>query len=195
MGKRSSRFRSICWWRLPVRSADRWLSREEYAALARGMRKSLFRLQIHPTYRVAAEEEEFKQFLATGTYEIDPNDAALTRARQRRADGKLAQRVYALSTPLTDYQRYVFKYYHQLALAGEDLRIIDSRTMPVPRLPDYDFMLLDDTTVIKVHYDADGTWVGPELLATEDVSEYLAYKQDAVAGSVPFLDFEERLGG
>jgi hypothetical protein len=158
------------------------------------MRNSLFRLQIHPTYRVAAEEEEFKQFLATGTYEIDLDDAALTRARARRADGKVAQRIYLLSTPLTDYQRYVFRYYHQLALAGEDLRIIDSTTMPVPRLPDHDFMLLDDETIIKVHYDPDGTWIGPELLATADVSEYVSYKQAAVAGSVPFLDFEERLG-
>ena len=171
----------------------RWLSREEYSALARGLHTSLFRLQVHPAYSVAAEEEEFRQFLETGTYDIDPDDPALTRMRETRAAGKLSQRVYLITSPLTDYQRYVFPYYHHMALAGEDLRIIDAATMPVPDLPDYDFMLIDDTTVIKVHYDSDGKWVGPELLAAADPADYVAYKEAALAGSVPFLDFEESI--
>jgi len=93
---------------------------------------------------------------------------------------------------LTDYQRYVFLYYHHVALAGEDLRIIDSTSMSVPPLPDYDFMLVDEATVIRIHYGPDGAWIGPELLQA-DPAEYQAYKAAALAAAVPFLDFEESL--
>jgi len=112
--------------------------------------------------------------------------------RESTAAGKRSQRVYVITRPLTDYQRYVFRYYHHLAEAGEDLRIIDTTDQAVPALPDYDFMLVDDSTVIKLHYAADdGTYLGPELLVNADPEVHLAYKQVAIAASVPFLDYEK----
>jgi len=73
------------------------LGADEYRALVQGASRNIFRLQIHPVYKVAAEEEEFEQFLATGTYDIDADDEYFVSMRQDTAAGKTTQRVYVSS--------------------------------------------------------------------------------------------------
>lgn len=155
---------------------------------------SLFRFQVHPVYTVQREQEAFRKFLDTGEREIDFGNDMFKRIRARRESGRTAHRVYLIKPPLTDYQRFVFISYHHYAEAGEDLRIIDTSRTTNPGLPDYDFVLLNDETVIKVHYASeDGAWIGPELLADADPAQYIHYKDLALAHSIPFLEYEKTL--
>lgn len=177
----------------PNAGRGNWLFREDYYRMSSEGRH-VFRLQVYPIYSVEQEREEFQQFLRDGTITVDADDPGLVKMRERRATGRTFQRVYVVEPPFTDYQRYVFIYYHHIAEAGEDLRIIDLSSQSNPGLPDYDFMLIDDKTVIKLHYEwREGTQIGPELLPDADVSEYIRYRDIAVSNSIPFLEYEKTI--
>lgn len=178
-----------------LRAGENWLVGDDYYKLTTGFKKSFFRLQVQPIYKVGWEQEDFQNFLKTGKIEIDPDDPELVKHRERRAAGRISQRVYVVTPPLTDYQRYVFGYYHHSVLAGEDLRVIDLSRRPNPGLPAYDFILLDEGTVIKLHYEEDGTYIGRELLPNADPAKYTRYKQIALENSIPFLEYEELIAG
>jgi hypothetical protein len=171
-----------------------WLFREDY--YKRGnTAKQIFRLQVYPVYKVPQERESFQRFLETGKRDIDPDDApGLVRLRERIAAGSSISRVYVVEPPFTDYQRYVFTFYHHTCEAGEDLRVIDLSQQANPGLPNYDFMLIDNETVIRIHYNEDdGAIIGPELLPDADVSEYTRYRDLAMSNSVPFLEYEKTI--
>lgn len=165
------------------------LARDAYRDLIRAAQSSIFRLQVHPVYRVEAEQAEFLRFLDTGQYDVDPNDPVLISARERTAAGIRVQRVYVVSPPLTSYQRFVFIFYRHVAEAGEDLRVIDTTRTAHPGLPAYDFMLIDEQTVIKICYTSDGAYLGPELLERASPQDYVAYRELALTRSVPFLKY------
>lgn len=170
-----------------------WLYRADYFRRSREGRH-VFRLQVHPVYTVQQEQEEFQRFLREGTISIDKDDPGLVRMRERKAEGRIFSRVYVVEPPLTGYQRYAFVYYHYIAEAGEDLRIIDLSSQANPGLPDYDFMLIDGETVIKIHYEkADGAIIGAELLPDADIAEYTRYRDLAVSHSIPFLEYEKTI--
>lgn len=178
----------------PNAGRGNWLSREDYYQRANSGRK-IFRLQVYPVYKVEQERENFQRFLETGIREIDPADEpGLVRLRERIAEGMSIHRVYVVEPPFTDYQRYVFRFYHHTCEAGEDLRIIDLSSQSNPGLPDYDFMLIENTTAIKLHYERhDGTQIGPELLPDADISEFIRYQDLAIKNSIPFLEYEKTI--
>lgn len=178
-----------------LRSGGNWLVGDDYYNLTNGFKRSFFRLQVQSVYKVVWEQEEFRRFLETGERPVETDAVWEERMREERADGRVRQRVYVISPPLTDYQRWVFGGYHYYAEAGEDLRIIDLSRTENPGLPNYDFILLDDKTVIKLHYEADGTYIGRELLPEADPMEYVRYKELAQPSSIPFLEYEELIAG
>lgn len=177
-----------------LRSGGNWLVGDDYYNLTNGFKDVFFRLQVQPVYTVGWEQEDFRRFLETGE-RATPTKAQLDGIRQERSEGRISQRVYVISPPLTDYQRYVFISYHYFAEAGEDLRIIDLSRRDNPGLPDFDFILLDHETVIKLHYEEDGTYIGRELLPDADPAEYIRYRELALANSIPFLEYEELIAG
>lgn len=179
-----------------LRSGGNWLVGDDYYNLVGNFTQSHFRLQVQPVYKVAWEQEEFKRFLETGERHVESDAAWEERKRKELEAGRVSQRVYIISPPLTDYQRWVFGAYHYYAKAGEDLRIIDLSRTENPGLPDYDFILLDNATVVKLYYEeADGTYIGRELLPNAVPDEYVRYKELAVANSIPFLEYEEMIAG
>lgn len=178
----------------PNAGQGNFLFRDDY--YKRGLAgKAVFRLQVYPVYKVPQEQENFQRFLETGRREIDPdNEPGLIKLRERIAKGQTVRRVYVVEPPFTDYQRYVFNYYHHTCKVGEDLRIIDLSRQPNPGLPDYDFLVIDDDTVIRIHYEKDdGAIIGPELLPDADLSEYLRYRELAMSNSTPFLEYEKTI--
>lgn len=177
-----------------LRAGGNWLTAERFMELVTGVRRTYFRLQVHPTYGVPWEQPAFQEFLRSGTRDIDPESAPLQRMRAHRAAGRISQRVYLIRPPLNDYQRFVFVNYHEMVIAGEDLRIIDTSRTSNPGLPDYDFILLDDEVVIKMHYEeGDGTYLGRELLPDADPTEYQGYRELALDNAIPFLEYERTL--
>jgi hypothetical protein len=63
--------------------------------------------------------------------------------------------------------------------AGEDIRILDVTDGPIPELPNHDFWLFDDTTMVKLLYRPDGTQEGRELIEHPDLDAYLRWRNTA----------------
>jgi hypothetical protein len=54
-------------------------------------------------------------------------------------------------------------------VAGEDIRVLDLTEGPGTDLPDHDFWMFDDSTVVKLLYRPDGTQIGRELVEDPDI--------------------------
>lgn len=107
-----------------------------------------------------------------------------------RTAGKTVRRVRVVRQPLTGYVRYEFAWgFVYNVQAGEDIRVLDLTDRPGPDLPDHDFWLFDDTTVVKLLYRSDGTQIGRELLANADLGAYLHWREAAWQASVLFTDY------
>ena len=157
--------------------------------------REAFRLETLPSYGVAGEDDEMREFLATGQIAIPDDDPWLTRVRHFRATGRWIGRVHTVRQPFTDYLRYEFAVYAHTVRAGEDVRILDLTGRDDLDLPVEDFWLFDDTYVVRMDYDADGRQLGRELLEDVDPAPYVAQKHRSMESAVPFLDYRAKLIG
>ena len=151
-------------------------------------RQRAFRLETLSSYTMANEQAEYATFLATGERDIPDDDSWLARVRHFRQTGRWIGRVHVLRRPLTDYLKYEFAVYRRTVEAGEDVRILDLTDQPDPGLPAQDFWLFDDSTVVRMDYDADGTQLGRELLEGVDPAPYVAWKHLALEHAEPFTE-------
>lgn len=152
------------------------------------MEQEAFRLETLPVYRVPQEAEPLRRFL-----EGEPLSTAYTQAWTERLSrlaesGKTVSRVHVIKRPLTDYLRFEFEHYRHNVAAGEDIRILDLTDRPNPGLPNQDFWMLDESRVVLMNYEPDGTQINRELVAG-DPSPYIRWKEIANEESVPFLDY------
>jgi hypothetical protein len=150
--------------------------------------QSAFRLELLDSYEVEADGDDFARYLRG---EPDPTverkQPWLDRLRREREAGILNQRVHVLSTPLTDYLRYECEWgYGPNAAAGEDIRIVDLTERAAPSgLVDHDFWLIDDRYAIRMHYDAEGRFLGAEPIAEAQLPRYQRAREAAVAAGEP----------
>ncbi|MER7849697.1 DUF6879 family protein [Kitasatospora sp. NPDC096077] len=170
------------------------LDGEEWQRLLHGFAQSAFRLETLPAYKVAGEAEEIQDFLNgqridAGTYTSGWTD----RLKAHTAAGRTVQRVHVVTRPLSDYLRYEFMYYHPHAMAGENIRILDLTDRPNPGLPNQDFWMFDDTSVVLMNYEPDGTQID-RVLVEGEVGQYQEWRRLAVAESVSFAEFVKEHG-
>lgn len=156
--------------------------------------REAFRLETLPSYTVSKEQKEFERFLATGKLDVADDDPWLVRVRHFRRTGRWIGRVHVIRRPLTDYLRYEFAVYRRTLQAGEEVHILDLTDRPNPGLPAQDFWLFDDTAVVRMDYDFDGTQLGRELLEDVDPAPYVTWKQLALRYAEPFTDWVKRAG-
>ena len=161
---------------------DRW------RAFFDSYQREAFRLETLPCYGVGSEQVEYQQFLTTGVLNIPDDDPWLVRVRHFRHTGRWIGRVHVISWPLTDYLRYEFEVYRHTVQAGEDVRILDLTCRPDPGLPAQDFWLFDETAVVRMDYDENGTQLGRELLEDVDPGLYVAWKRLALEHAEPFTE-------
>ncbi|MFE0023496.1 DUF6879 family protein [Amycolatopsis sp. NPDC059021] len=158
--------------------------------------RSCYRYQALQTYGIPREQPSFREFLERGTYTIAEDDPGLVQTASRMSGGRILERVQLVRAPLSDYLRYVFPFFQRCAALGEDLRILEESWVATGDLPDFDFVLLDDTTVIKLHYSPDdGSVVGRELLSDASLDDFRAYRALALERSIPFLEYQRQLSG
>lgn len=150
------------------------ISPEDFDALAYPSKFGVFRLETLPIYTGSGEDEWIAAFNA-GAAEPPPDpqqDAWEARIRAHRATGRTMQRVHVVTEPLSSYLQYELTWgYAGNVAAGEDVRIAAVDTWPhgVPR---FDFWLMDSSVMFQQHYDADGLWLGAELV--EDPARVVA---------------------
>src|SRR5262249_1563778 len=140
--------------------------------------RSAFRLEVLDLYDVGTDGGDVARYLR-GDREPDPERKGpwLAQLRAERNSGKRAQRVHVLPSPLSDYLRYECEWgYVPNVEAGEDIRILDLAENPCPAEVNigHDFWLLDDTLVIRMHYDAAGRYLGAETLPSSALPRYQA---------------------
>ena len=154
-----------------------------------------FRLETLSRYGVGSERAEYENFLTTGQLDVPDGDPWLMRVRHFRRTGRWIGRVHVIRRPLTDYLRYEFAVYRRTVEAGEDVRILDLTDRPNPGLPPQDFWLFDDTAVVRMDYDSDGTQLGRELLEDVDPAPYVTWKRLALEHAEPFSESWVKRGG
>jgi hypothetical protein len=153
--------------------------------------REAFRLETLPVYGVTSEDEMLAKFLATGELDVDEDDDYYVRVRGYRRSGRWIGRVHVISRPLTDYLRFELAAYRYNVSAGEDVRILDVTDQPNPGLPNQDFWMFDETNVVRMDYEPDGTQIGRELLEGIDPAPYVAWKHLAMEHAVPYLAYME----
>ncbi len=160
----------------------------------RDFRSSAFRLELHPVYTMPGEADELRRFLAGEKPPTDYRYGWLDTVAAAEAVGKSMRRVRVVRRPLTDYIRYEFEWgFVYNVAAGEDIRVMDLTDHAGPELPDHDFWLFDDSTVVRLLYRLDGTQIGRELVEDPDLEAYLRYRDAAWEEAVPFPDYWARL--
>lgn len=169
------------------------LDGERWRTFFDAFQRTAFRLETHPSYDVTSEREEYEAFLSSGTLSIPDDDSWLTRVRHFRATDRWIGRVHVLRRPLTDYLRYELAVYRHTVAAGEDIRILDLTSQPDPGLPGQDFWLFDETSVVRMDYDNQGTQLGRELLEDIDPAPYAHWQRLALARAQPYAQYVKLL--
>jgi hypothetical protein len=120
----------------------------------------------------------------------------MERVAGYRASGRSIGRVHVVRRPLSEYLRFEFDWYYTPHIrAGENIRILDLTDEPDPDLPDHDFWLFDEATVVQMLYRPDGTQIGRELVKDPDLEAYIKWRDMACAAAIPVLDYWAGLGG
>ncbi len=169
------------------------LDGEEWAARFKSFQREAWRLETLPEYRVPHEAEEIGAFLAGER--IDPHaysNEYTDDLKHLRRKGKSKGRVHIVTRPLSDYLRFEFMYYQPHVWAGEDIRIMDVTGRLNPLEGVQDFWLFDQSEVVLMNYEADGTQISREVFEG-NVIRFLEYQRIALAESVPFEEYVKGL--
>ncbi len=139
-------------------------------------RRSLFRLETLDRYEVPIDGSDTSVYLAGGDQPQNPEKLAWEEhLRAEKAAGIWRHRVHLIDTTkgLGGYLRYEGEWgYTATTAAGEGVRILD---LPADRRPrelieiDHDFWMIDGERVVRMHYAADATFVGGELMPADSV--------------------------
>ncbi|MFH8614845.1 DUF6879 family protein [Streptomyces sp. NPDC017979] len=150
-------------------------------------KRSAFRLEVHQTYTMPTEADTVRDFLS-GAARPDGFNAAWHRTiREHAAAGRTMTRAKVVRQPLTPYSRYLFEWCIPGNVeGGEDYQLVDLTDLENPGLPDQDFWLFDESTVVHLNYRADGTQINRELTQEPDIGQYLTWRDLALESAVPF---------
>ncbi|MFF2352521.1 DUF6879 family protein [Kitasatospora sp. NPDC058115] len=169
------------------RTLGDWFSAFERAA---------FRLETLDDYSQSGGVDAFHAFLAGKEQPEDYRSAGwVGTVSEATRVGKRMYRVHVLSRPLTDYLRFELAWgYHRNMAAGEEFFILDTtdRENPIPQAPD--FWLFDDEAVAAMNYDGNGKYLGADYPDAARLDEFRAYRDTAMAHSVPFTDWWAQYG-
>jgi hypothetical protein len=153
-----------------------YLDGDEWQAYFRDFKRSAFRLEVHQTYTMPAEAETVRSFLNGESMLAGFNAPWHRTIRDHAAAGRNMTRAKIVRRPLTPYSRYLFEWcIPGNVAAGEDYRIIDLADRPNPGLPEQDFWLFDETTVVHLNYRPDGTQIDRELIQNADISSAVPF--------------------
>jgi hypothetical protein len=166
------------------------LEGEAWSRYFRDFARSAFRLELRQVYTMPGEADELRRFRAGEKPPDDYHYGWLDAVAEAREQAKEMRRVRVVERPLTAYTEYEFTWgFAYNVEAGEDIRILDLTDCPGFELPDHDFWLFDETTVVKLLYRPDGTQIGRELVANPDLSAYLHWRDDTWDMAIPFRDY------
>lgn len=149
------------------------------------------RLETRDRYDSPTEQEPLRRFLAG-----EPEDLTWFQnwsgiVKQATGDGKIFQRVRAVTVPLSDYSRYGLSLARHNIAAGEDIRYLDRAE--ANGLPALDFWVFDSSRVAQLHFTDGDQLLGAEIITDPViVVERSATLDDAVHRSITRDEFAAR---
>ncbi|HEU0087990.1 MAG TPA: hypothetical protein VFQ77_10115 [Pseudonocardiaceae bacterium] len=167
----------------------------EFVGKFHQFRYSAYRLETLQSYGNSGEDADFAAFVAGRPKPPNPgHEQWQAMVRANLAAGRIMQRVHVVIEPLSQYLQLELTWgYGPNAAAGEDIRIIAVRRgerwpLDVPEGTDY--WLFDSAELYQQHYDADGTWVGTEIV-TDPARIVTAchWRDAALHHSMPWRDY------
>ncbi|MDQ2708668.1 MAG: hypothetical protein M3Z25_13960 [Actinomycetota bacterium] len=173
---------------------SRWIydtGMDEWAALFTGYAKSAYRLEGRQVYRNPDDDAAVARFLAGEPFDPDDLSWVLPKLRAQVAAGRTKTVVRVVVEPPTDYTRWELTFYPHVNAAGQDTRIIavPEGEWPVG-LPRHDYWLFDEHDVWRMHYNADLTFHGAELIEDEAaIAQHLVWRDLALALAEPLKDY------
>lgn len=163
-------------------------------ALTRGVRRSLFRLELLQEYRVEAELDRFHAFREGRPMPPRKSTAWLDHIRDSLSAGQRWQRVHVVSRPLSTYLWFELAGYQESAALGYETHIAEWTGNPQMQELVQDFYLLDDDVAILMRYDADGRYLGSWRTSDRQVVTTCQRHRDlALAAAVPLDDYLDRV--
>lgn len=156
---------------------------------------TLFRMETLPAYAVTSDGDDFLRWQAG---ELEPSwdrkNRWLDVLRAEEAAGKDRRRVRVLTPGLTEYERYACEWgYAHNAAAGEDIRVLRAGEHVVGDAAKLDdFWIVDDGTVVEMHYDAFGRFLHGEESPSTVWVQYLRLRDAAWDRAEPFLSWWAR---
>lgn len=165
------------------------LSYDAFKTIA-GTCKRAFHLEQRDTYTVAAEDEPFGRWLRG-----EPDDYAwhqdwLSFLRQATAAGVMVQRARLASVPHTAYIRWGLDVSPFNIEAGEDIRYLPRNLTTDIELPDEDYWLLDDDTLILSVFSPDGRTGGFAREPDPEVRRQCLVVRDQVwSRAIPYAQY------
>lgn len=159
---------------------------DEFNELFETFEHSLFRLEELPEYRTGGEDEPLRLWRAHAEPPASIKNTPWQQdLRKWKAQHKKMQRVRVLKAPLTDYVRMSIEWWYPLNIeAGEETLALDADHHEAA-VPEHDFWLFDDRRVALMHYNADGSFDRPEVLAADIAPKYVSIKQSLLAAAEP----------
>ncbi|MFF8646474.1 DUF6879 family protein [Streptomyces sp. NPDC015345] len=154
------------------------------ADLFAGATRSAVHLEMRDHYGVAAEADDFREWLDTGHLDTDPSSPDwapwVDLVSQAVARGVSVRRARIVSEPVTDYIRYEHASTSVNLHAGEDVRWLPRRNASAIALPGNDFWLFDGQVVRWGFFSGNGASVGHEVSTDEASARLCAEAFDAV---------------
>ncbi|SDJ69328.1 hypothetical protein SAMN04487820_101319 [Actinopolyspora mzabensis] len=168
------------------------LDAEEFGRRFVECERSAWRFECQSTYNMSREQENLRLFRAGASKPEGHNSRWHERVRAFSAAGKTIGRVRTVRRPLSEYQRYQLAWGIPGNLdAGEDIRILDLTDLEFD-LPPHDFWLFDESLVVELCFDSDGTLVTRQQLENPDLTRYLAWRDTALSHAETLSDWNAR---
>lgn len=168
------------------------LSGDEFSKRFDEYRRSTWRFECQPTYTMPREQDGIRRWRAGEPKPADHNHRWHETVQQIVASGRSIGRVRVVSRPLTEYQRYQLDWGIPGNIeAGEDIRILDMTELDLD-LPDQDFWFFDESLVVHLNFNPDGTLIDLEQRENPDLAQYLRWRDTALAHAVPLSEWNAR---
>lgn len=167
-----------------------FLQGEIFFAQFRTMTRRAFHLEVQDTYDTPEEEGPFRRFLDGQHDNLEWHQPWLELVRDVTTTGKAVERIRTVSIPHGDYTRWGLSMAPHNIEAGEDIRWLPRPIVAAGELPDDDFWLLDDDSVMFTIFEPDGRFAGGALTTDPStVSRYCAVRDRLWAIAVPHAEY------
>ncbi len=128
-------------------------------------KQSLFRFEFLQEFSSSDEFSYFQEYKATGKVEVHSlMQGWWDFIESKRDEGVTLQRVRLVREPLTDYVRWELEIHKQSSDYGDNICVLKEEKINSILKELGDFWIIDDHTVLKMQYSAQGQYEGFSVL-------------------------------